>query len=66
MNIAEFVGRMREQADRIEGFAKEAAEASESKRWVCFYFISCELDTLRRRIDRTSEWLEEQEGSSDA
>ena len=62
MNIAEFVGRMREQADRIEGFADEAAEASDVKREVCLGFINSELNMLEARIEKTRGWLREQQG----
>ena len=48
MNIAEFVGRMREQADRIAGFAGEAAEAPQIRRDACWYFVGVELDMLEK------------------
>jgi len=62
MNIAEFVGRMRAQADRLEGFADEAAEAYDTKREVCLGFINIELNMLEARIEKTREWLKEQGG----
>lgn len=62
MNIAEFIGRIREQADRLEGFANEASEASDEQRTACYMFIDRELDMLQSRLDRTRDWLREQRG----
>jgi hypothetical protein len=60
MNVAEFVGRMKEQANRIERLAALSAEASDDMRVACFTLVESELDMLQRRIGLTREWLNTQ------
>jgi hypothetical protein len=65
MNIAEFAGRMREQVDRIEGFANATAKAPTDTGTACFYMIESELDMLQRRLNSTREWLGQRGNRSD-